>query len=498
MARRLQASLYAGGKALKWAYLADNLANIRDKVRFSLSPIFDASRYSEATILGQIGDMPEGVRNLRVNQSPTAFRRMLTREYRGQGLDQDAALRKTEAVWAGYQDEFAAAARGYRDFDWEVIDGVGRRFSSVGILGFSPTDWMSSTYAHMRRAGAEPSAAYDAVRDIYTYGTTGRSAAELSMNFVFFPFSFTKKTVGHLTSFFADDLSRLVILHDMVATYQALDERYNLAEEWKDRLPILQKANRLNLLAYGIGLGRFGGVNAPLLEAAGSLPGVRDALDVLPGTEEIVNAFIPQMVPMKTTEDANTAWDTARQMIPVINDVNTMIAGLVEQGHVLGSPEHISRDAEQRRAWDEWRAFQTEVKGQLDAAGMTWNQATRNAELGHMIRAERARISAKYPSWKQGLGDGIAHSAAIDMEMQERINYPKSQADVTLAQFSSLLSMTEDVIGMTFEGQPENIPPEFFDLARRTAIDWARDDPEFLRLYNRFYRRSLGDITTEL
>jgi hypothetical protein len=35
---------------------------------------------------------------------------------------------------------------------------------------------------------------------MYHYGTTGRSAAEMSVNFVFFPFSFQKKTVTHAAS----------------------------------------------------------------------------------------------------------------------------------------------------------------------------------------------------------------------------------------------------------------------------------------------------------
>jgi hypothetical protein len=497
-ARGLRASIDAGGTALRWAYLADGLANIRDKVRFSLSPIFDASRYSEATILGQIGEMPEGLRNLRVNQSPTAFRRAAAREFRAGGMDQDAARRAANAQWHRYRDEFAAAARGYRDFDWEVIDGVGRRFSSVGILGFSPTDWMTSTYSHMRKAGVSENAAYTAVRDIYTYGTTGRSAGELSMNFVFFPFSFTKKTVTHLSKFFSDDLSRLVILHDMFATYQLLDQHYDLNQEWKDRLPILQKAHRLNLLAYGIGLGQFGGVNQPLIEAASRLPGISDVVDVVPGMEEVVNAFIPQMVPMNSAEDADSAWDTARQMLPMINDVNTMIGSLVEQGRVIASPEHISSQAEQRRAWDEWRNFQTEMMTSLDAAGVTWNQATRAPELNALIQKERARISAKYPTWKQGMGDGIAHSAAIDMELGERVQFPKSEGDVMLAEFHDLMNLTEDTVGISFEGSPEEMPPEFFDIFRRIAIDNAGKSPEFLRLYNRFYRRSLGDITTEL
>lgn len=475
-----------------WSYLADHLANYRDMLRFSLSPIFDASRYSEAIILSQIGEMPPGLKNLRVNQSPSAWRKSHAKELVRGGMNPVNARQAAETAWARNLDEFAAAARGYRDFEWEVIDGVGRRFSSVGILGFSPADWMASTYAHMRAGGVDAKKAYDAVREIYTYGTTGRSAAELSMNFVFFPFSFTKKTVGHLSKFFTDDLTRLIVLQDLMATYQALDERYELSSEWRDRLPVLEKAHRLNILAYGIGLGQFGGVNNPMIER---LPLIGGAYE--DGKEAIVNAFMPQMVPMANEADAESAWDTVRTLAPVFNDVNTMMGMMVDQGYVLGSESHLTRQAEQRRAWDEWREFQVTTAEQLTKAGISWGSAMRDEHIGPYLQAHKTMISLKYPSWKMGLGDGIAHQAAIDMELKERLLNPTSPGDRFLAEFHTRVEATEAAFGATFDGSPEELDPALFDLLRRIAIDYAKQEPEFARLYNRFYRRSLGDIVTD-
>ena len=489
-------------RLLKYAYLADYTANIRDMVRFSLSPIFDASRYSEAIILNQLGDLPEGISNLRVNQTPSGFRKTVAREARAGGMSAVEATRHAKVEWKRYQEAFGLAANNLKDFDWEVIDGVGRRFSSVGILGFSPVDWMTSTFAHLVRGGAKERKAYEVVRDIYTYGTTGRSAAELSMNFVFFPFSFTKKTVGHFAKFFSDDLSRLIVTHDMLATYQLLNDKFNLSEEWRDRLPVLDKVHRLNLLAYGIGLGRFGGVNASIIEggiaAVERIPGF-DALNIS-GPAAIVNAFIPQMIPMNQTDDANSAWDTLKGLMPVMNDVTTLTRMLIDQGYVLGSEQHMTQQAEQRSAWDEWRDFQEEVMAQLEPAGISWAQATRNPELNGFIQQNRIEISLKYPSWKQGLGDGIAHATAIDMEMKERIQSPKSNADVLLKRFMAY----HDAIGAALQSadfawsRPESLPPEVFAAFRELAIEFSEQDPEFLRLYNRFFRRSLGDIMRDI
>ncbi|HEX7099354.1 MAG TPA: hypothetical protein VF377_08925 [Acidimicrobiia bacterium] len=485
-------------RLIAWNYLGDQLANIRDTARFALSPIFDASRYSEAIVLNQVAELPEGIRNLRINQSPTAWRKARARSYVAKGASRDEARLLAQRDWADLEREFAAAARGQYDFDLESHHETMRRFRSVGVLGFSPTDWMTSTFGHLREAGVDAKAAYETVRNIYTYGMTGRSAAELSMNFVFFPFSFTKKTVGHFAKFFQQDLGRLIVLHDAVATYQLLDEYYDLGQVWQDRLPILQKAHRLNLLAYGIGLGQFGGVNAPILGALGQLPGIDEVVERFPGRDAIVNVFLPQMVRMESMDDTETVWEVFRDMLPVVNDVNTLIGSLVEQGYVVGSDSHMTKEAEQRLGWEEWRTFQEDFERQLAQAGLTWQQAARNPVLGILIDRKRAEIGMKYPAWVQGLGDGIAHSNAIRMELDQRLQFPVEPADEYLIRFNELVRTVEAISGVTFDGAPERIGPHFFDLLRRQAIEYVKEEPTFLRLYNRFYRRLLGDITTEI
>jgi hypothetical protein len=42
------------------------------------------------------------------------------------------------------------------------------------------------------------------------------------------------------------------------------------------------------------------------------------------------------------------------------------------------------------------------------------------------------------------------------------------------------------------------MPPQVFTYLRGKAIELAKQSPAFVALYNRFYRRLLGDITTEL
>ena len=507
-------------KWLKYSYLADNLANIRDRVRFTLSPIFDASRYSEAVIIGQLGYVPEGLSNLRLNQSPKHLKRVFARKYRAQGLPPLEAAAAAKADWDSYVNRFAAAAKG--DFEWEMVDSVGRRFSSVGILGFSPAEFMASTYANLledatfvakygKGEGASRKA-YEISREIHTYGLTGRSPAELSMNFVFFPFSFTKKVLTHAGRFMADDMSRLVVLHDMAKTYEQLSENYDLGTLWKERLPILDRMNRLNILAYGISPGRFGGINAPILETLRRVPVLGSAVGMGEGfgleVDAITNMFIPQMVPLQNRQDSENLYSLAKQLLPVMNDITTLSSMLYEQGRVIGGESHMTAQAELTHGWDEWREFQGEIEQYLATQDMTWASAMRIPEFNQFVTQKRVELADKYPSWQQNFGDGIAHATALELELDQRIQHAQDgnpdPGDFELFQFAQTMEMTKGLLaeqGISFDN-PGEVPPAVFQILRGEAIRLASQPgpgaQSFVRLYNRFYRRLLGDITKEL
>ena len=516
------AAAWESSPSVKHAYLADNLANLRDQVRFTLSPIFDASRYSEGILMSIMEDIPGHLANARVNMSPALYRRSVAatwlRDNPGGNKTQAAAYAKQK--WEDSLAQFRAAASG--DFNYDVLDGMARRYEAVGILGFSPAAWQASTYAQLLEAGVDSKKAYDTTRQIFTYGVTGRSAAELSANFIFFPFSFTKKVLGHVGRFMQQDMGRAVILTDMLTQYQVLSDHYDLEQEFKDRAPILNRAARLNVLAYGVGLGRFGGVNASMLDALGGVPGLRSAtfpnlgfedyvFGINPTIDGITNLFIPQGVNMSSADQADNVWDITRKMLPAINDVNSLLMDFMQQTQVVANDSNMTDQAEQRYGWETWRAWQDEQNLALRSMGMTWEQAMGNEQFAAIATAERVRISRQFPAWKFSFGDGIASQQAIDMEIKERVDaYLKGEsadpADGYLWTFTREYEYVNEYLkqfGYSF-ASPENVPPQAFDLLRRRALDLAEQAPNdyarrrWLRLYGRTYRRMLGDITTEL
>ena len=503
----------------KWAYMGDAYVNMRDYLRFSLSPIFDMSRYAEALTLSQVvgSDVAKG---MKLNQSPSAFRRALAKGYRQrQGMDKTAALAEANKEWDRVRSSFMAQAKGRGDFDWENIDNLSRWFTSVGIMGFSPQSWMASTYGQLLQAGVKQDDAYDAARSIYTYGLTGRSAAEQSVNVVFFPFSFMKKTVGHFAQYMAEDYSRAVILHDMMKTYELMDEKYDLHEKYEAYLPILGKMRRSNLFAYGLSLGEFGGPNAPFLRTLHHAPFIGQAAEAAVGgmarqfgaSEEfaenlmvspLVSALMPNAVSIKDADDANSIEYNVKRMFPLWSDFGHLVGDFFEQAEVITSTHHVTKRKQNERAWGEWNDARDRVRAQLHASGLPYTAVNRQEyqHLEDFLTYEKARLLNKYPSW----GAEMVYSAARDNELRSRLSYPVGGPEgideaVVIPFALRLDQMREEIksLGWSLE-DVDFMPPQHFTNVRNLAARFVAIDPDFLAIYNRLWARDYGPISAEV
>ena len=499
----------------RYSHMGDFYVNMRDYLRFSLSPIFDLSRYAEAMTLSQVvgADVAQG---MRLNQSPKSFRKMMTREFEAQGFDKTNAVDKANEEWTKVRSAFMDQAQGRGDFDWENIENMSRWFTSVGIMGFSPQSWMASTFGQMLRAGVNPDDAYDAARSIYTYGITGRSAAEQSVNMVFFPFSFMKKTVGHFAKFLTEDYSRTVILHDMLKAHEMLDEKYDLNEKYKKYLPITTKMRRLNLFAYGLSLGEFGGPNAPFLRGAwhtvgkpaeaavAGLSGMMggDDLQEKMMVSPLLSAMMPHAISIKDSESFNDLQKTIRRMFPVWNDMRHLIGDVMEQGEVLfrGQTKRAQNDA----AWDEWEEVRKYVADQLASVGLPYTSINRDnpqiRELKNWRDKAKAEILEKYPSWGAELAGGAEGAAARQIELSERMNNHTEPVDGLLIDFNNWLQSERQAMSNAgyYISDVDFLPPEHHELVRDNARKFVEFDPDFLAIYNRFYAKDYGPIAREV
>jgi hypothetical protein len=461
--------------------LFDHLARFRDAMRFSLNPMFDLSRYTEGLVLGVTGTpqrLADGSRVvLPTNLSPKA-----------------TIGRHGRAVFDEHRAEFAMKLRGAGHGDLDVLDEAAHHFEQIGIMGFSPMDWQNSIFLELRQAGMDIDEAYEAARRTHTYGLHGRSAAEMSTNFIFFPFSFQKKMMTHVADFVSQDLGRSIMLHDAYRTYQELDEKFDLDTFWEEHIPAMRQLQRLNSFAYGISPGRFGGMNAQLLETTGR------------ALAQSVTMFQPVGVNIRGEEDWLELKKLTNSLLPVWNDINWLThdvknakglidAGMLDRGQV-------------RRGYEEWNVIRSDFGARLDKLGMSWSDLyTKDwaQDLRWDYERQKIALERKYPAWKESRTESIFNVQALEMERNDRI----MRATVTPESASQ-----QDVLLMTFERYVEEAKQELrwmgvsiddadgwydapLDVHQRllgAAVMLADQNPAFLTVYRKFYEKELGPI----
>ena len=475
----------------KWArygYVADNVAAMRDKLRFQLSPFFDLSRFTEAFALNQIaGPMraADGTRTaIPFNSSPKKLRKLI-----GEGAFQRNV------------DEMRAASKGM--FQPDQLESTDRWFKELGILGFNPTNWMSSSFYHMRQNGMDPTDAYEAVQKMYHYGTQGRSAAELSANFLFFPFSFQKKTVTHAAQFLADDMMRGVLLHDAVRAYQLLDENYDLDGWAEDHLPVLEKLQQLNLFAFGLSPGRLGGINAPAVDfLIGDGPTARD-----PSKRGLLmNLFTPQAVFVPSEPGKRSEFETLiRRTIPVLNDVHHMLGDLKDQGNVVFSPSHKTRRAEITEGYAEWGQYKEGVTRAMKQAGASFYDLYNDPGLEPLLRQyqeKKLELETRLPAWRESRLKSAQRRVELEEERKYRVaavTYSPETAtkgDELFVQFEELLELEKARLAEQGVTDILDADPEFYSRMQGVGVEMARKSRDFEMIWKKFYERDLGPITT--
>ena len=438
---------------------------------------------------------PDGSRlTLPFGMSPRGLRKDLAKKFVDEGMDKGAAQAAARSSYDRTIKEFNNLARG-RDYDPDALDSMGQWFRQVGIMGFSPTDWMGTAFARLRQEGFTPEQAYDAAREMYTYGTRGRSAAELSVNTIFFPFSFQKKALTHIGKWMNDDLGRSIMIHDALKTYEILDETYNLDEYWRDHMPFMQQLQKLNLFAYGLSPGRLGGMNAQLLEATGKVAW---------------NMFVPVGMEIKDAAAADEAQKVLKSLMPAMNDINWMIENVKDSGHVMFSEEHVTRRAQVTRGYEAWNEFKRGFEAELQTAGFGFGDLDRPwmAEAKAFYEGKRAELADRYPEWWASRQEYVSDQMALNTEKQLRedrvtlgaqTGEPVSLDDQQFVQFEAFLDERQRMMQLTLRTSDfTDAPPGVFDEVHAMAKQFADQNPAFLGLWRKYWQPTFGPIEMAL
>lgn len=473
-----------------YTHIADHLARLRDQLRFTLNPFFDLRRYVKGSVLAHTAELPDDVA-----LPATVGMRGFIRKY-------------GQAAAGQMRAEFGAASHG--DFTPELLDSVGKAFHQEGILGYNPTEYMTALYGHLRMQGVDPEKAAEVAKKVYSYGTTGRSAAELSANFIFFPFSFEKKVLTSGAKFLGSDMSRAAMLHDSLKAYDILNEHYDLSKRWQDHLPLLNQMQKLNAFAHGISPGELGGVNRPLIEFGLNMPPVSTYLHGLQD-QGVLNAFIPHGVRIADKQSAGALVDLTKRLLPVRNDMQHLLDDLGSQGHVLFSASHKTADAEVRDGWNQSQELKTSIDTAAKAEGYThgFYEVMRKPELKPMkdfYESERNRIAKQNPAWIDSLDGAITRKLNVERELQMRtgaISNTMSNGGQITAQDGELMVFTQMVNalktelkneGFNLTQNPESVPPAVYETVQQFAAELSQQGHGFQDTYAKYFARDWGAL----
>lgn len=275
------------GKAAagKYGYLPDRLVKANTALRYSFSLVFDAGRISEQNLLAGLKHNLKPMWAPKKAMAAGTWKSPYTGTVHG-----DDVWPQVTAFW----DEVNSSGGFFRS-----IEDSDRRNVAKGLLGFTPYDWEAAQAFQLYGKGYSMAKIRKSVLEIGRYGL-GRTAIEKSANFIFFPFSFSKKLLTSLGDFMLQAPARALLLHEGLRQYHAssLDEGFH--ELIEKHAPLLQQLSNINNLYYGLSPGRF------------FLEGITDKrTNVAKVMEGLAAAFVPSGATTSLAQAAGSAGDWA-------------------------------------------------------------------------------------------------------------------------------------------------------------------------------------------
>ncbi len=505
----------------KWTYLPDRLFAYRDLARFTLSLVFDASRVTEGKVLShlvanaeftpdQVAAMgrltPYEQTRRRVREIADSLRKKPKYADMSEAELLEVSRYQAQEGVSSVRNEFEAEARKTGQASLSSIEAEARRVEQSGILGFSPQSWIFAAFEGMRSIGVEPSRAFKIARSMHTYGIDPRSPAEMSLNFIFFPFSYTKKIGKHVADFIQEDWARAVMIQDGVKMYQMLDENYDLDEVLEDHMPILKEFRQLNPFGFGAGLGQFGGINRDVAKLMHEMF-INDEV-----AANVLNALsMPQGLNPQQLSDP-TMGDRMKKLVRAVTDIERLYEILKVQGKEvvfdgLTGGGFRTDQAEIDLGWDKVSKIQATTDSLIKASGDARGRAALNdRKWRHLLDRERSLVDvveAELPVFANSRRESIA---SIQEREEELARYEQLYQHIVgsvldkgghgLSKGDELIAyLVKDYVDMiSTYGSIEYAPIDAIIAFQRKATSFMRRSQKVILGYDKFFRREFGPL----
>ena len=467
-------------------YLTDRLFNANMAMRYALSFTFDAGRFSEqASIASAKFDLPPILAHKRY------IKRTYGHEFKGGG--EEAWKNATNTL----DDVFGN--------NWmSQIDETDRRMLQRGMLGFSPRE-ADAVYADLlRRRGMTNPQIKKAIMQISRYDS-GRAGMEKTANFVFFPFSFSKKLITTMGDWALAEPARALLIHEGMRRFQASQADENFSEYFDKYMPLAEELKRINNLSFGLSPGRFflngltdnksllgkitqglGGVLAPSGASTALTQAAGGASDLM------ANLFVPVVI---TGEDINTLGDLFTRYFPMVREFDQYFKATMAQYTAVtegGEPYY-----QQRHYLDDLKDLKQEYEPTALSLGYSSVDGFLNSDMGAPYKAEidaqEAQLRTKYPTGFK-MSQEFSQSANLDEQalLDLADNPNRSTGEEMILRIAEMESEAKNMAG-TLDMSQEEVMRLFTDDIRNIGMALA-GDKRFVELWDRFFGPRYGPI----
>jgi len=487
-----------GALARTYGYLPDFLVRLNTALRYSLSFTFDAGRYTEAS---SIMAMKHGLPGALRPRKKLLARTWPKSPYSNGPVTGEQALKDAFRLLDDLGD-----TRMMR-----VIEDIDRRGAQIGLLGFNPRESEAYYAWLMYQRGWSKAKMLEAIPDVNRYGL-GRTAFEKSANFVFFPFSFSKKYLTTLGDFMLAAPGRNFLIHEGLRRYKESEFNDKVNEVLERNLPLLQQLWMVNNLAFGISPGRFfleglsdhrtkvgetmqilasvfipSGAATPLAQAAGGLG------------DFAINAFVPVVLTGESFDAAggiDGIEDIIRRYVPMIREIDSYYRSAKEQ--LVAATEGATPWGQFQSYNDELRLAKADLLPLALSFGYTSVDGLLQSELGipfaANLEATKNELQGKYPTGFKMTAD-FTNQAVLDtralVELVQRPNRSEGE--------DAILDIAENIEKLRYIGETSRLPREALSAmllytVRQMALRFE-GDRRFRELYDRFFLRDYGPIS---
>lgn len=478
-----------------YGYLPDRLAKLHNALRFTLSPTFDAGRYVEQNA---IAAAEYGLRPFL--QPEKAARKFLVGRrspYRAE-MTADTVLDDVMTFW----DELTGGAI-------KNADALEQRMNAAGVLGFVPQKFeaVQAMQLYQKHPDWSREQILEAVLRIGRYGE-GRSGLEKSVNFVLFPFSYSKKMITTAGDFFLQEPARRLVLHELMRRYYLSgfsEDVHNFIEE---KAPLLDQISRItNFGAFGLSLGR------PFLAGLGDKTGLGKAMELLTafmvpsgaaqpiadlaGTtgDLAANFFMPVTLTSDQLRRDSIIETIMGSYIPAVRDLSTYYDAANEQTKVFSEGE--TGEAQLTDYQMELRTYRNDLEPIALAAGYTSVDGFLQSDAGLPFRLamenKKASLAEDYPTgalMAMSYDSQYETRDAMALDDLTRKENPTAEEQIVLR----ILRLETQRNTLVAAGMPADLATRITTgVIRREAMKYT-SNRTFLGLYDRFFTNTYGPI----